>query len=81
MSDLDKDVEFMTRYQHKAEIRRLRAALRQLRDKTGHELCWYLPEVWDILPEKVQPHPEVPAWCDFMQQCAAFRRSLEHQHS
>lgn len=73
----DQDVEFMYRSQLKDEVRKLRTALRTIRDRTGHDLCWFNPEIWELLPEKIQPHPQVPDWCEFMHECANFRKSLE----
>lgn len=79
-SDPDLDIELMDRVQLMDEIRKLRKAIREQRDQKGHNLCWFLPELWDVLPEKIQPQPEVPEWCEFMQQCAAFRKSLDEKH-
>lgn len=75
-SNPDFDIEFMDRVQLKDEIRKLRKAIREQRDQKSHNL----PELWDVLPEKIQPQPEVPEWCEFMQQCAAFRKSLDEKH-
>ncbi|MBS2010852.1 MAG: hypothetical protein JST01_27625 [Cyanobacteria bacterium SZAS TMP-1] len=61
------------------EVRKLRAAIREQRDQKGHDLCWYVPELWNVLPEKIEPQPSIPPWPDFMQRCAAFRQSLEDQ--
>ncbi len=73
----DADLEAMTPAQLKQEIVRLRNAIREQRDQKGHDLCWFVPELWDVLPEKVRPQPEVPAWDEFIQHCAAFRKSLD----
>lgn len=74
---MDNDLENMTVEQLKEEVRILRTSLRTLRDYTGHDLCWFNPEIWNVLPEKTQPHPVVPDWCEFMHQCANFRKTLE----
>jgi hypothetical protein len=74
---MDDDLLNMNVEQLRSEVRKLRFAIRQQRDQTGHDLCWYVPELWDVLPELVQPTPAVPDWCDFMQNCAAFRKTLD----
>lgn len=76
-SDPDFDVEFMDRVQLKTEIRKLRAGIRKHRDSNGHDLCWFHPELWDLLPDKITPSPNVPSFCEFIQNCAKFRESLE----
>ncbi len=76
---MDDDLLTMDAENLRAEVIKLRTALRQQRDQRGHDLCWYLPELWDVLPEKIHPQPEVPAWEEFMKRCAAFRASLEQE--
>lgn len=78
--DIDADLANMTEEQLRAEVRKLRKAIREQRDQKGHDLCWYLPELWDVLPEREHPKPEVPPWPEFIQRCAAFRQSLEERH-
>lgn len=60
-----------------AEVIRLRAAIRKHRDASGHDLCWYHPELWSLLPEGYDPKPIVPPTCEFLDNCAAYRKSLE----
>ena len=48
---MDEDLETMTRKQLIAEAKRLRAAIREHRDSTGHAL-WHHPALWNLLPEK-----------------------------
>lgn len=67
----------MARDELAVEVKRLRAALRGLRDASGHALCSYQPELWDLLPEKTQPAPEVPEWPAFLRACIKFRQSLD----
>jgi hypothetical protein len=74
---MDADVVNMTEDELRSEVMKLRTAIRSQRDQKGHDLCWYVPELWSVLPERVQPQPEVPDWCEFMQHCASFRRSLD----
>jgi hypothetical protein len=76
----DSDLQAMNIDQLKDEVQRLREAIRAQRDQSGHDLCWYVPELWSVLPEKIQPSPEIPDWCEFIQHCSAFRKSLDSQH-
>jgi 8-oxo-dGTP diphosphatase len=54
----------------------LREGIRKHRDSSGHDLCWFHPELWNLLPEKKNPTPDVPPWDEFMKQCAVYRASL-----
>lgn len=76
---MDADLLEMSEHQLREEVMRLRQAIRAQRDQKGHDLCWFVPELWDVLPEKVRPQPEVPDWCEFMQHCAVFRKSLDER--
>ncbi|RWC64378.1 hypothetical protein [Mesorhizobium sp.] len=62
-----------------AEVKKLRAGIRQHRDSTGHELCWHHPDLWDLLPEKTEPSIAVPPWPKFMRGCIHYRQSLDKQ--
>lgn len=73
----DKDLERLSRSQLVAEVKRLREGIRADRDSTGHNLCWYRPELWDLLPEKVEPEPTVPPREEFLHHCAIYRDSLD----
>jgi hypothetical protein len=75
--DKDKDLAVMSAEELRAEVRKLRSAIREQRDQKGHDLCWFVPELWDVLPEKARPKPDVPPWPEFIQRCAAFRQSLD----
>jgi hypothetical protein len=79
MSTLDHDLETMTHDQLIAEVRRLRAGIREHRDSTGHALCWHHPSLWSLLPEKTDPLPVVPAWPQFLRGCVRYRESLDLQ--
>ena len=79
MHSLDHDLDAMNREQLLAEIRRLRAGIRAHRDCTGHELCWHHPDLWNLLPEKIEPQPTVPAWPQFLRGCLRYRQSLDEQ--
>jgi hypothetical protein len=76
---LDADLKAMTRDALIAEITKLRNGIRQHRDCSGHDLCWYHPELWSLLPEKASSTPDVPAWPNFMEGCIRFRKSLDTQ--
>ena len=75
----DDDLDGMSREQLVAEVRRLRAGIREHRDATGQELCWHHPKLWELLPERTDPAPVVPAWPQFMQGCVRYRQSLDEQ--
>ena len=73
----DPDLSNMNEPELKAEVMKLRTAIRKHRDSTGHDLCWYRPELWLLLPEKTLPTPAVPEWCEFISNCACYRKSLD----
>lgn len=76
--DLDDDLDGMERDALIAEVKKLRAGVRQHRDASGHNLCHWVPELWSLLPETEKPRlPVVPPWPEFMQRCAAYRASLD----
>jgi len=77
--DLDGDLEGLGPDALKAEIQRLRAAIRDHRDSSGHDLCWHHPDLWNLLPERVDPEVAVPAWPAFMRGCVRYRQSLDEQ--
>ena len=76
---MDAQLERMTREELIAEVRRLRQGIREHRDSSGHELCWYHPALWGLLPERIDPVPVVPEWPQFMQGCVRYRQSLDTQ--
>jgi hypothetical protein len=76
---MDEDLEGMSREALVAEVRTLRAGIREHRDSTGHELCWHHPELWSLLPEKVTPAIAVPPWPKFLRGCIRYRQSLDQQ--
>jgi hypothetical protein len=47
---MDEDLENLTPEQLVAEAKKLRQAIRAHRDSELHDLCWYHPEMWDLLP-------------------------------
>ncbi len=76
---MDDDLLAMTREDLLAEVRRLRQAIRRHRDATGHELCWHHPDLWSLLPERVEPKVAVPDWPQFLRGCIRYRQSLDAQ--
>ena len=77
--DMDEDLELLTREELIAEVKKLRAGIREHRDSTKHELCWHHPQLWGLLPEKVDPEIAVPAWPQFLRGCLRYRESLDQQ--
>ncbi|HEU4456595.1 MAG TPA: hypothetical protein VFR81_26245 [Longimicrobium sp.] len=78
-ASMDDDLDGMTREELAAEVRRLRAGIREHRDSSGHELCWHHPALWGLLPERTDPVPVVPEWPQFMRGCIRYRQSLDEQ--
>lgn len=76
---MDEDLGRLDRDALIAEVKRLRAGIRAHRDSSGHDLCWHHPQLWGLLPERVDPEVAVPPWPKFMRGCAAYRESLDHQ--
>lgn len=76
---LDRDLDSLTREQLIDEIKKLRAGIRTHRDAAGHDLCWYHPHLWALLPEQVECRPTVPDWPQFMRGCVKYRASLDVQ--
>ena len=76
---MDDDLEALDRGALSGEVKRLRRAIRAHRDASGQELCWHHPELWNLLPEKTDPLPAVPAWPQFLRGCLAYRESLDRQ--
>lgn len=76
---MDDDLQLFSREQLIVEVRKLRTAIRNHRDATGHELCWHHPALWSLLPEQLEPRIAVPEWPQFMQGCVRYRQSLDAQ--
>ena len=76
---MDEDLEGLSREQLLAEVVRLRQSIRDHRDSSGHALCWHHPDLWDLLPDKLDPAVLVPAWPKLMQGCIRYRQSLDEQ--
>ena len=76
---MDADLDALSRDQLIVELKRLRQAIREHRDASGHDLCWHHPALWELLPEKIVPAVAVPAWPQFMRGCIRYRQSLDEQ--
>ena len=79
MAAVDDDLDALSRDELAAEVRRLRAGIRKHRDSTAQELCWHHPELWGLLPEKVEPAVAVPPWPNFLRGCLKYRESLDRE--
>ena len=76
---LDRDLEGLSREELIEEVKRLRAAIRAHRDSSGIDLCWHHPQLWGLLPERVEPAIAVPEWPQFLRGCVRYRQSLDEQ--
>ena len=76
---MDDDVENMDRAALVAELKRLRAAIREHRDSSGHDLCWHHPKLWSLMPEGAAALPVVPEWPQFLRGCIQYRESLDRE--
>ncbi|MFJ1365090.1 YdeI/OmpD-associated family protein [Capnocytophaga canimorsus] len=79
MKEMDEDLQQMTREQLISEVEKLRNAIRKHRDCSEHDLCWFHPHLWNLLPEKYEVDISVPQWDKFMQGCIQYRKSLDKQ--
>ena len=77
--ELDADLRELDRDALAVEVRRLRAAIREHRDSSGHDLCWHHPQMWDLLPERTRPEVAVPPWLAFLRGCVRYRQSLDEE--
>lgn len=76
---MDDDLAGMSRDELMAEVKTLRAGIRAHRDASGHNLCWYHPQLWDLLSEKTTADVAVPPWPKFLRGCIAYRASLDRE--
>ncbi len=76
---MDEDLADRDREALVAEVKRLRAGIREHRDSSGHGLCWHHPQLWGLLPEESDPLPAVPEWPQFLRGCLTYRESLDRQ--
>ena len=76
---MDEDLESRSREDLIREVKRLRAGIRAHRDSSGHDLCWHHPQLWGLLPERIEPQVAVPPWPKFLRGCLRYRESLERE--
>lgn len=76
---MDEDLQDLGRDALIAEVKRLRAGIREHRDSSGHALCWHHPQLWGLLPERIAPQVAVPPWPKFLRGCLRYRESLERE--
>ena len=76
---MDEDLNELSREQLIDEVKRLRAGIRTHRDSSGHDLCWHHPDLWRLLPERLEPKVSIPDWPRFMRGCIRYRQSLDEQ--
>lgn len=76
---MDDDLSEMTHESLVAEVKRLRKAIREHRDSSGHDLCWHHPQLWGLLPEPIPADIAVPPWPKFLRGCLKYRESLERE--
>ena len=79
MTGLDDDLQRMNRDELTAETKRLRQGIREHRDSSGHDLCWHHPQLWGLLPERIDPAVAVPPWPKFLRGCLRYREALERE--
>jgi hypothetical protein len=65
---MDEDLADLDREALVAEVKSLRDGMRQHCASSDHDLCWYHPELWNLLPENTDSRPTVPHGHD---SCAA----------
>jgi hypothetical protein len=76
---MDDDLSALTKDELIAEVKRLRAGIRQHRDSSGHDLCWHHPQLWGLLPEPIPRDIAVPAWPQFLRGCVHYREALDRE--
>jgi hypothetical protein len=76
---MDDDLQSLSQSQLIEEVKKLRQAIREHRDSSGHDLCWHHPQLWSLLPEPIAPTIVVPEWPQFMRGCIKYRQSLDEQ--
>jgi hypothetical protein len=78
-SSMDEDLEGLSREDLIREVKRLRAGIREHRDSSGHDLCWHHPQLWGLLPERIDPQVAVPPWPKFLRGCLRYREALDRE--
>lgn len=76
---MDDDLKKMDRDALIAEVRRLRAGIREHRDSSGRDLCWHHPQLWGLPPEPIPQDISVPPWPRFLRGYVKYRESLDRE--
>jgi uncharacterized glyoxalase superfamily protein PhnB len=76
---MDDDLQAASRDELLREVVRLRAGIRAHRDSSGQELCWHHPDLWNLLPERIEPDVAVPPWPQFLRGCVRYREALDRE--
>jgi hypothetical protein len=76
---MDTDILSWSREELIAEVMRLRNGIRDHRDSSGHNLCWFHPQLWGLLPEPIPKDIAVPAWPQFLRGCVKYREALDRE--
>jgi hypothetical protein len=76
---MDEDLETLSRQALLHEVMRLRAGIRAHRDSSGHGLCWHHPQLWALLPERIDPQVAVPPSPKFLPGCVRYREALDRE--
>jgi hypothetical protein len=79
MMATDEDILGWSKEALIAEVVRLRNGIRAHRDCSGHDLCWYHPQLWRLLPEPIPKNITVPAWPQFLRGCVRYREALDQE--
>lgn len=70
---MDLDINFMTRVQLKAELQKLRDAVRLHRDEKGHGRCWLDDaRLYANLPENKDADTQLPPKEEFLTNCERY---------
>ena len=76
---MDEDLANFAKDELIAEVKRLRAGIREHRDSSGQELCWHHPKLWGLLSEPIPSHIAVPGWPQVLRGCVKYRESLDRE--
>ncbi len=76
---MDEDLKNMSHEKLIEEVKKLRQGIRKHRDSSGHDLCWFHPQLWNLLPERYDQTLSIPDWPEFMEGCVRFRKSLDEE--
>lgn len=75
---MDEDLKDRSRDDLIAMVIDLRNGIRRHRDCAGHDLCWYHPELWQLVEPQTIPS-NVPPFPEFIEHCVRYRMSLEQK--